>query len=481
MKTLITCILILIPLALAGFLVWKDIDPDGSFEIRHQLADRSPYIDRFLPDERVEVSEDGVVTVAEEPIYIALHLPRTNYETVEVTLEFQPGDQPVIELGAIKDIFSQTVDLKPIYHAFLESLDWNRMEDDGVTLYQKTKQFTSVEDFLNNLPDRSRIASYRYDLETPFRLPNYTPLNSERNFDVSLRGYHRFVTYIKNESFYLELRAMDMNRTAGRDDLSIVVRNEQKEVVYEQEWKDDGNIDENQLSTTRTIQISQSGLPEGVYTVELITTSDVFWRSIKTNLRYVTFINQLYIGDDVGHKAEARSTTFFTNVKYLSTETFHTESPKQMTVAGQLITIPTTHEIIRTPLAYEGIGESIVSAGGIRLIGEGKFALSADSFFDPDPIKIPASDHVDSSGIDFIITSYKSPTQAGEWLTQTVEFTVEQMRNQENDATLLLSTPLVADRAQLPMVNALHLRFKKTPLTTKEVISELRERLPFGL
>jgi hypothetical protein len=44
-------LILLIPIALFGWLLWLDIDPDGVKEIRYEMGDLSPYVDRLLPEE----------------------------------------------------------------------------------------------------------------------------------------------------------------------------------------------------------------------------------------------------------------------------------------------------------------------------------------------------------------------------------------------------------------------------------------------
>ncbi len=479
-------IIILIPALLFAWLLWLDIDPDGILEVRYEMGDISPYVNRLLPDDRVSgvasySDGDSYVTIVEDPVYMSVHTPQTEYDEIEIEVKFQNFGQPIFEIGALQDIFSGALDLSPLYSLWIDNTDWQRLEDGGVTLFARYSDVPSMEAFFEHLPDRSRIATYHYDLEDPYRLRYYSPLGYAQTIDASLRGYHKYVTYLKGETFYLEASVMDMNRNIGGDDIIVRVWNEAGEPVLEEKLEDDGNTTTNQISSTRLLRIEQVSLPEGVYTVELSGTSDIFWRSLTTTQRYVSFVNRLYIGDDVGYLADARSTIFHTNAKHLTLETYHADATQNITIGSEDVAIPESHQKIYHTVEDAGVALGYTPRGDVKIIGDGKFAFSKSAYFDPDPVQLGSYTDFDALGVDYLLTTYKSPIIYEDWLGGVARYWLSEVVDDEGNITFALSAPGLSELGQTVDVHAITVRFLKEPMDASEIWQALRERLPFGL
>ena len=345
---IIKSVLLVAPLLLVGWLLIRDADPDGVRTVRYTVGNASPYVNSLLPGERVlEVEEDdrgAFQTVVDEPVYFSVEAPGEGYIDVHVAVEFDPNDQPIVELGALTDLRAYAFDFRPMSNAILENLDWSSqsISNNGtlLTVFARDEIRASVDDFLNNPPERSAIATYRTTFPTAYRMADYKPLGHTRNLDVSLRGSHEIVTYLDDEDVRFEIKYSDVNRTYGADEVVIRVWNEEGTLMLEDVHQDDGNISEDQTSTSDGAYFFSYGWDEGVYRIELSGTSDIIWRKIDTTLRYVTFKNRLYIGDDVGYLAEPRATSFVTNSSRTTVETFHAESPDELILEGTAYVIP---------------------------------------------------------------------------------------------------------------------------------------------
>ena len=266
-----------------------------------------------------------------------------------------------------------------------------------------------------------------------------------RQIYTSLRGYHKVVTYLDNETVTLNLAMMDMNRTTGPDDMRIQIWNAADELAWEGQFDDDGNESENQISDARDVElvIETAGWPEGVYHIEFVATSDIFIREIETSLRYFTFVNQLYIGDDVGYLIDGRGSSFSTNARNIVVETFHAEADDVIQFGSDLISIPSTHEKVYASLDQDGLIRGVVDVGGIKIVGDGKFAFTEDAFFDPDPHAIGPLSDLDGLGIDYVLTSYQKATIDGDWMQNTVTFPLAGLEDEEGDIRLIFSLPFV--------------------------------------
>ncbi|OGL94038.1 hypothetical protein A2258_02975 [Candidatus Uhrbacteria bacterium RIFOXYA2_FULL_41_8] len=483
---IIQLFIILSPVIILIVLLWIDLCPSGIKEITFEMGDSSPYVFNLLPSQRVSEiqssdSGDPYVTIIDEPTYFSVALPHTSFDRVEVELVFDPKDQPVVELGGLADIYSESYQLEPLFNSELEQQSWSEVSDGQTRLLQHEHNFDSVQEFLENLPDQSQIATYHYDFEEPYRISNYQLSKTVKTIGVSLRGYHKYLTYLKNEPFYLAVDYMDMNRTTGADDAVIRVRNEEDEVMFEYFIKDDGDTIEDQISSDGTAIIGQSNWPEGVYSVELSGTSDIFWRSLETTQQYMTFVGKIYIADDIGYLSNPRATEFYTDAKHLAFETTHADSVQTVRVDGDMIGIAQSHEKYTYTVENAGVVYGYSSVGDLKISGDGKFAFAQSMFFNPDPVELNVYSDIDSLGVDYILTSYNLNNQAGDWLASLGSFDLGSLAVIDDTVKFTLSTPGLSEFGGEVDVHSITVRFLKDSMTWREILSGLRDLLPFGL
>ena len=135
------------------------------------------------------------------------------------------------------------------------------------------------------------MATYHYDLQQPLIIPDYVAANALTTTNVSLRGYHEYLTYIKNEPLLIQADLMDMNREAGDDPVELLVLDADGVLVANQLLEDDGVIEaSNQGSAMRSVALVKNDLTEGVYKVILKADRDIFFRRLTTRQRYMTLL-----------------------------------------------------------------------------------------------------------------------------------------------------------------------------------------------
>ena len=304
----------LLPVVVLVGLTWHHLAPSGERVVRLNVGGTSPYLQRFLPDERLSeiktADGDRYQTVIDEPVYFTLTPPAGNFSQATVTLQFDPHETPLVELGALHDVAAQSFDFQPLANRLLENLPWTQHEvGNDLVLFSKDPR-ADITHFFSNPPDRSTVATYRTNFPAPFRLASYTPSGSRQEFDVSLRGPHELLTYVKNETFSFQATYSDINRTFGRDDGFIKVFNERGDLMLQEVITDDGNELDNQNSFfEKTLDLSADGWDEGVYRIVLSGTSDIVWRSVATTQRYLVVKNRVYLGDEVGYQSRPRPVT----------------------------------------------------------------------------------------------------------------------------------------------------------------------------
>ena len=138
-----------------------------------------------------------------------------------------------------------------------------------------------MEDFLNNLPDPKEIALYNYNLNFDYLMPDYKPAGKETEINYPLRGDYQFYSYLKNEDLDLIFSFEDLNKNKGGDpvDLSLYYKNK---LIDSRRLDDDGvTSDGGEKNAERELRLKNSGLPEGIYKIEVKTGDDIVTTKIK--------------------------------------------------------------------------------------------------------------------------------------------------------------------------------------------------------
>lgn len=461
-------------------LSWIAVSPSGERTVTWSPDEFSPFITSPLPGERVSSVSDGeqgsFVTLTGEPVYIGVFPPSPSFTHATVTVEFDPHQAYAFEIGGLTNLAAYAFDFRALANRTVESLSWaplpsNALSD--VSVFARESSAGTVQDFLNHSPDRTAIVTYRASLPGAYRDPSYVPLETPQTFPVSLRGSHEYVTYVKNERFQLDVTYQDINRTYGVDDGFIRVVNESGVVVASRTLSDDGNASEDQRYATQHVTISGEGWPEGVYRVELSGTSDVVWRTLSTRQRYMAFKNRLFIADDVGYLANDRKTAFVTNSKSLVFETLHANSAHAVTLGSEVIDIPLPHTKVRAHIDADGVVSGMTDAGDVKMTGEGKFALSRGSFFDPDPRSMTVSTNLEDGTLAYLVADVPPVMTTPEgWRTASAVFDLSTLVKESGAYKFALSLPgQVVDEESID-IHRIVVTFHKDPLSLRDAILE---------
>ena len=469
-----------LPIFLFGGLLWNYLVPSGERVVHYEMGDVSPFVQRPLPDERVSElatrNGDDYVTLLDEPVYFSVTPPPGNFETVKLELAFDPGGTPTFEIGGLKDVAAQAFDFQPLSNSLLEDLDWTRHDLGGrLAVFSRDPQSETYQTFLETPPDRSSVATYRADFPTPFRLASYTPLGGRQKFDVSLRGPHELLTYVKNEDFSFDIMYTDVNRTYGTDDGFVRVYDENSDLMTEFVIHDDGNIYDNQEPSERTtLKLGGRDWPEGVYRIVLSGTSDIIWRALETSQRYLVVKNRVFIGDDVGFLPTPRATSLFANVERISLETQHTEGLQTISAGGSLIIVDEVGAKYSTMVPGTGVVELKSPVGDVKITGEGKYAFSRQSFFDPDPMALTAFTDLESSTVEHVLANLAPVREVDGWRVASAEFETSTLAVENGAFKFALSAPGIHDNLGQVSVHAIKVTFQKSHVSVHENLADLK-------
>lgn len=467
--------------------MWHYLVPSGERVVAYEMGDISPFVQRLLPDDRVSsVMDNGdgsFVTLLDEPVYFSVTPPAGNFGKVSVTVAFDPGGTPTFEIGGLKDVAAQAFDFQPLSNALLEDLDWTRHDlSDRLAIYSRDPQSEAYQNFLETPLDRAIVATYRTTFPTPYRQANYVPLGARQKFDVSLRGPHELLTYIKGEDFQFKVLYTDVNRTYGADEGFVKVYDENGNLMTEFVIRDDGNIYDNQEPSEKTfIDLSGRAWPEGVYRLALSGTSDIIWRSVETSQRYLVAKNRVFIGDDVGYLPAPRTTTLFTDAERVTLETQHTEGLQTVIVGGTPVTVDQVGAKYASLVPGTGVSELKSPVGDVKVTGEGKYAFSRHAFFDPDPLPVTAFTDLENAEVEHVLANVAPVQTVDGWRVAGATFEASTLAIENGAYKFALSAPGIHDNLGQVAVHAVTVKFQKAPASVGQLARELKYLLKFLL
>jgi len=164
--------LLLIILVILFFILLfhKNLAPEGRMFLVKDFCLESKFISDLYPEERAKpVEKNGdkcYQTFFNQPVYFKVKVPRV-FTQAKVKLVYRNARQNVVQFGVLRTKH-QTTDwdfqLKLIENKIFDSLDWYKIEEEGVILWQKKKRFNSIHQFLNNLPMDQKAAAFFYEI-----------------------------------------------------------------------------------------------------------------------------------------------------------------------------------------------------------------------------------------------------------------------------------------------------------------------------
>lgn len=466
-------IVVSVPVATFGWLAWQELVPSGTFAVSHAVGERSPFIDRLLPDARV----DSPGTIVDEPVHFFVH-PHRDFDEVELTVRFKNHGAPVVELGAFASGAAGAYDLRPLENALIDGSPWSRLDEGGLVLLQRAPRYASVADFLASPPPRHKVATSRFALPTPYRIAGYRPSDLPRTIDVTLRGFHAFKTYVKDEPLAFSFSFMDMNRDEGADPVSVVVTDEAGREVASASLPDDGDLSAlARPSARRNLDLTVPGLPEGTYKVELRAGRDVFFRSIVTTQQKLVFLNDVFLGDEAGYREPARAVRFWTEAKHLAFSTTHASAVQDLQVGARTVALEAPYAKAEAEVAEDGVVRVTAPLGDVLVQGDGHVAFAPEQFFNPDPVRLDWNTDLDRLGVDFVIAAYETPAHDGEWTVARAAFDARAIAREGGAWKFAFSVPGVKALGASVEIGRIDMAWRRRSLHWEDVASVIQRKL----
>jgi len=168
---IIRLILILIFSISLILIISQNIIFSGQFVVKQNFCYDSRFISFLYPENRISsvIKTDKYCyqNIFVEPAYFNIEIPRTFYKA-KLELEYKNPDQDIINLGIMKKKLHPLdwrFKIKPLENKRLSNLNWNHIYEQGISLWQKEKNFNSISQFVNNLPQKEKIIVFNYSFD----------------------------------------------------------------------------------------------------------------------------------------------------------------------------------------------------------------------------------------------------------------------------------------------------------------------------
>lgn len=471
------------------FLLSRAAVPEGRLSTTTDFSGPAPFLSEPKPNARLgepmESSNGSLLRpLVKSPVYLDVK-PPADFDSITLDLAYETSGSPTVEIGALASSLDGSYDMRAAEHAGLDALAWPRVSSGDLTLLQRTARYASIDDFYRDPPPVGAVATFHATAALPYRLPDHVPSDTVRTTVVSLRGSHRFIAYVKDESLGFSFALQDMNRLVGSDPAVVTVERLGGDgiVLARTDLADDGNDTDDQKSVgLRTLAVSLANPAEGAYLVTVSTSSDVFIREFSSRQSKVVLQGTAYLGDFVGYSDRMTPVELWTDARRVVLRTAHVEGLQVMTVGGQEVALEEPHAryVMRLP---GGRPTSVRSPRrDVIMESDGLWALSPDAWFDPLPFGIgydTTADDLNRLGIDYVLMRYEAPIPDGVRHHAIAVFDTAKLDKFADDSyRLAIAAPGAEDgQAQVRLVSA-KVTLRRTPLGWWDGLRRLFGLLP---
>ncbi len=430
--------------AVVGWLLYMGIVPSGQIAYVKDFTKDNYFIRKLTPEERVGDMIDGSQKIMGDPVYFTLRTPR-RFDKAKLSIKYrkQEAELPIgssaslIEVGVLADKTIWRYDLQPIENEIIDQLAlvWDVIRQDGLILLQKEKKFNSIDEFLNNLPNRKEMALYNYDLKEEFLLPDYEASEEVYTISNPLRGNYQFYTYIKDEILDFKFIIADINQNTDSDPVNLILYYDE-EVIDSRSLPDDGIwADSGEQREARELKFNLSNLPEGVYKLELRANDDIITKQIITKQKKLAFNNKLWLAG-----TDREDIVLHTDSNRVDVQTVNPAKLQTIKTGDKELAISQTYKQFSQNLDGTST-EVILAKDDIIIAGDEVFSFSQEAMINPQFKKIIPNLDITKEGISYILAGYSIPESEENWKIAQAEFDLAQAYREFYKYNFLISVP----------------------------------------
>lgn len=454
-------------LGLIGYVGLQLFPLDGTVTRTFPFNGRSIWMYPFQPGERVTSpgpQEDhwtGQRIIA-EPVYTSIRPPGP-YEHVDIAMELRVKDQPLIELGILRDEEQFAFEYHPLYSEELNK-GWQKTVHNGIEGFIRDDGVPS--DLLSR--DTRTMVLWGASSTMP-ELADTIPL--ERRLPLNSRGTHDFWFVPTQGAIEVEFVMQDSNRSrAETAQVAAFVLKKGDELIATEAVSVSGVADQT-MSKAFTKKLYWNNLTPGVYRLQFLADDDFFLREIySTNRRWVMG-TRLYMGDTAGYHATSTMKTWFTNAQTITAEIRHPDTQQALHFGSENRDIQVLHTpyVLRRAAADQQAPWVQIKAekGNIRLVSDGYFAPDQQALFYPVFRKLTADSQLMREGVRAVQTPYQGAIDMGDgWYRVQTSFTIPKTSAHQRIA---LSAPGITSRLGAVDIRFVTIRYRRNPLTLNSI------------
>ncbi len=358
----------------------------------------------------------------------------------------------------------RTIDVPLVREAIADHWQIVADKNTGNTVYSKTG--LSFSEIQNRAKQGDPIMVVNADLGVPYRDSDYVAKNESYTIPYALRGGHTFFVYIKDESLYFSTDVIDENISGGSDPTSVVLMNENNEVVENKRFSDDGNETANRQSAEqKNITITKSNLPEGVYRVIVQTTNDVVLQNITTEQK------KFVVKDRLAFATRDQSVDLLVGSTVVTAQTASAESFQDIVVGDRLLPLnerQTAVELDGIITPEDQYAPVHLAFGDVALSFAGYAAFSSDAYFDPDFAIQAANAKTELSDVAAIVTKdFVPPTENYRGVEATVELPLSGVLTDRKNLEFILNAEELLSQKEDIIIDSVKLEFHRASLWSR--------------
>lgn len=479
-KKTIILFVVIVGLATTIFFAFRFFTPFGA-TIKYQFnsildKDKLSKIKGAEETTSFSPSQTGVLQIPQQIIRQSvvtfnLKLITKPIEGVWVNLRFK-GNPKEIKIG-VRGSEKEKYQYLPLYNQILNLLVWNQTSEGKTTFWQREKKYQDLAGLISNPPvsDDTKVASYFFNTSDIVIKESGSSSQSNLKIEKTLRGTHTLLIKVDKKPLLLTVVKQDANAYKGEDSLSVQIFHNQNKIA-EQLIPDDGVTDVGGLAMTpQKSEIKINDVKPGIYRIVLKDMTE----NADTRIKLIE-INQSSLVSNHFFTLDEKPVTLWTNSKKITVSTPHT-------VGIQTIKLDSKYDLriekegnefafdLNNPESKNATPASgnvstlhklEIPKNDLSISGDGYFAFSKESFFDPEPIKtIDLSQVTDLDKIDYIIANYQPVKKDGEWYVAQAYFDSTDIKVDGDKLYFSLESPELNNYGGEIVIDSLEVTVKK--------------------
>lgn len=393
--------------------------------------------------------------------------------TVTLNIQYKPGNAKNIFIGP-QNIKSNKFDYYPLYSQSLENLEWPKVSNDKYTLWQRETVYPSIDNFLleppelitQNLSDEAsvqlQVTDYYSNLDQSSIVKKYIKLKNDFTANMATpfveSGFTSYIFAPQEGTVSVKVDKLDNNYYKGADVVGISIYDGANNLLLQDTIDDDGvETAGGSLGPLQSHTITFTNDDMGLYKIKL--TGKDSYIKISVNQPFLVVENTLMLRDNLIYPTNA-PLSVFTDATELSIPVWHVDATNQKLTINdeQTVTLDSSRsEGTKTEISiddYKKINKIQLEKNHLGIQNSTPeikryFSFSADSYFNPTPLKFrkldTSKDLSESSTINYIISRYHNPKFVNNnYFQSNIQFDLsKQSYIDQNKITFSIYTPVL--------------------------------------